>query len=72
MILVMKDGDIIEQGNHEELLGKNGFYAELYNSQFEEKTYEDKFGISIPQDLDSWCSSPELWSVPFWPGRNEQ
>lgn len=35
MILVMKDGDIIEQGNHEELLAKNGFYAELYNSQFE-------------------------------------
>lgn len=34
-ILVMKDGDIIEQGNHEELLKKNGFYAELYNSQFE-------------------------------------
>ena len=36
MILVMKDGDIIEQGNHEELLEKNGFYAQLYNSQFEE------------------------------------
>ena len=36
MILVMKDGDIIEQGNHEELLAKNGFYADLYNSQFEE------------------------------------
>ena len=35
MILVMKDGDIIEIGNHEELLKKNGFYAELYNSQFE-------------------------------------
>lgn len=34
MILVMRDGDIIEQGNHEELLKKNGFYAELYNSQF--------------------------------------
>ena len=32
LILVMKDGDIIEQGNHEELLAKNGFYAELYNS----------------------------------------
>ena len=30
----MKDGDIIEQGKHEELLEKNGFYAELYNSQF--------------------------------------
>ena len=36
IILVMKDGDIIEQGNHEELIKKNGFYAELYNSQFEE------------------------------------
>lgn len=36
MILVMKDGDIIEQGTHEELLEKNGFYANLYNSQFEE------------------------------------
>lgn len=36
IILVMKDGDIIETGNHEELLKKNGFYAELYNSQFEE------------------------------------
>ena len=34
MILVMKDGDIIEQGTHDELLAKNGFYAELYNSQF--------------------------------------
>lgn len=36
LILVMKDGDIVEQGNHEELLAKNGFYAELYNSQFEQ------------------------------------
>ena len=35
VILVMKDGDIIEQGNHEELLALNGFYANLYNSQFE-------------------------------------
>ena len=35
LILVMRDGDIVEQGNHEELLKKNGFYAELYNSQFE-------------------------------------
>ena len=33
-ILVMKDGHIIEQGNHETLLAKNGFYATLYNSQF--------------------------------------
>ncbi len=35
IILVMKDGDILETGNHEELLAKGGFYAELYNSQFE-------------------------------------
>ena len=35
LILVLKDGDIIEQGNHEELIAKNGFYAELYNSQFD-------------------------------------
>ncbi len=35
LILVMKDGDIIEQGTHEELLAKKGFYADLYNSQFE-------------------------------------
>lgn len=34
-IFVMKDGDIIEQGTHEELLARNGFYADLYNSQFE-------------------------------------
>ncbi len=36
-ILVMNDGDIVEQGRHEKLLAKNGFYAELYNSQFEGK-----------------------------------
>ena len=35
LILVMKDGDIIEQGNHKELLAANGFYADLYNSQFD-------------------------------------
>ncbi len=35
LILVMKDGDIIEQGTHDELIEKNGFYAELYNSQFD-------------------------------------
>ncbi|MBS4969795.1 MAG: ABC transporter ATP-binding protein [Lachnospiraceae bacterium] len=38
LILVMKDGDIIEQGNHEELLAKGGFYSQLYNSQFEKVT----------------------------------
>lgn len=36
LILVMKDGDIVEQGKHQELIKKNGFYATLYNSQFEE------------------------------------
>ena len=36
MILVMKEGDIVEMGRHEELLAKNGFYADLYNSQFEQ------------------------------------
>ena len=35
VILVLKDGDIIEQGNHEDLLAMIGFYANLYNSQFE-------------------------------------
>ena len=34
IILVMKDGNIIEQGRHEELISLNGFYSELYNSQF--------------------------------------
>jgi ATP-binding cassette subfamily B protein len=34
VILVMKDGNIIEQGNHETLLAQNGFYAKLHNSQF--------------------------------------
>ena len=38
LILVMKDGDIVEQGNHEELMAANGFYAGLYNSQFEKTT----------------------------------
>ena len=34
LILVMKDGDIIEQGNHDELMEQQGFYADLYNAQF--------------------------------------
>ena len=37
LILVMKDGNIIEQGNHQELMSQNGFYADLYNSQFIEE-----------------------------------
>ena len=36
LILVMKDGDIVEVGDHEELMKKNGFYTQLYNSQFDE------------------------------------
>ena len=36
MILVMRDGDVIESGTHDELMAKGGFYAELYNSQFEQ------------------------------------
>jgi ATP-binding cassette subfamily B protein len=36
LILVIRDGDIVEKGTHEELLAQNGFYASLYNSQFEE------------------------------------
>ncbi len=35
LILVMKDGNIIEQGSHDELIEKKGFYADLYNSQFQ-------------------------------------
>ena len=38
LILVMKDGNIIEQGNHDELMKQNGFYADLYNSQFKKDT----------------------------------
>ena len=48
LILVMKDGDIIEQGNHEELLAKNGFYANLYNSQFEDVVALSLIHISEP------------------------
>jgi len=41
LILVMKDGNIIEQGNHEELMEQAGFYADLYNSQFTEGEAEE-------------------------------
>ncbi len=39
-ILVMNNGDIVEQGTHMELLDRHGFYAQLYNSQFEDKLAE--------------------------------
>ena len=39
-ILVLRDGDIVESGRHEELLAQGGFYAELYNSQFAEEPEE--------------------------------
>ena len=35
VILVLRDGDVVEKGTHEELLARGGFYAELYNSQFD-------------------------------------
>jgi len=41
LILVMKEGNIIEQGNHEELMTQGGFYADLYNSQFTEDQAEE-------------------------------
>lgn len=44
LILVMNHGDIVEQGNHETLLKANGFYAKLYNSQFEPEEVEDNIG----------------------------
>jgi ATP-binding cassette, subfamily B, multidrug efflux pump len=43
LILVMDKGDIVEQGTHEELLARGGFYAELYNSQFENKASYAKY-----------------------------
>ena len=41
LILVMRDGDIVEQGDHATLLAAKGFYADLYNSQFEHTVQED-------------------------------
>ncbi len=52
LILVMSDGDIVEQGNHKELLARGGFYAELYNSQFEHPVEEDEMeeAFLVPAD----------------------
>ena len=46
LILVMRDGDIVEQGNHRDLLARDGFYAELYNSQFEHPSQEEDLIVS--------------------------
>lgn len=46
LILVMKDGDIIESGNHDTLLAQQGFYADLYNSQFSEGTFEEELVVN--------------------------
>jgi ATP-binding cassette, subfamily B, multidrug efflux pump len=51
LILVMRDGDIVEQGTHEELLARGGFYAELYNSQFDRAPLPDvapPAGVAVP------------------------
>jgi ATP-binding cassette subfamily B protein len=48
LILVMNEGDIVEQGNHEDLLAKDGFYAKLYNSQFEKA---EELENELAQDL---------------------
>jgi len=55
LILVMRDGDIVEQGHHQELLARGGFYAELYNSQFEHAEQEETAvpeaeGFLLPAD----------------------
>jgi ATP-binding cassette subfamily B protein len=54
VILVMKDGDIVEQGKHEELLAANGVYASIYKSQFDTGIVEDTPGVVLPiRDLPS-------------------
>ena len=47
LILVMNDGNIVEVGKHKELLKKNGFYASIYNSQFENNWKKDKFNTYL-------------------------
>ncbi len=54
VILVMKDGDIIESGNHTELLEKNGFYAELYNSQFIGAAIDEETLNAVESDDDEF------------------
>jgi len=43
----MRDGNIVEQGTHDELLAKGGFYADLYNSQFEKADVEELEAVSV-------------------------
>ena len=58
IILVMKDGKIIEQGNHESLLAADGFYANLYNSQFAQHMVMEIRGVSRRSD----CPAAEAFS----------
>ncbi len=66
LILVMKDGNIIEQGNYQELMSQNGFYADLYNSQFTEKvafqqdTKPVKCKVKIGNSCSERCSQENL------------
>lgn len=60
VILVMKDGDIAEQGTHEELLAKGGFYAQLYNSQFE-KQHKDLQKVFLQGSKDGLQTEGGIW-----------
>ncbi len=62
LILVMRDGDIVESGTHEELLARDGFYAKLYNSQFEQWR---KRRLAAPRN----ASNATPASRPLWPRR---
>jgi ATP-binding cassette subfamily B protein len=54
LILVMRDGNIVEQGTHDELLARNGFYADLYNSQFA----HPGAAIALPQEAPAEAGVP--------------
>jgi ATP-binding cassette subfamily B protein len=53
LILVMRDGNIVEQGTHDELLARDGFYAELYNSQFAESALAGSSSEGTPAEVFS-------------------